>query len=361
MAIQKDNIDDQAAAVSPETAHRELDTLLNDVRAAARLLCGAATSEELELADNTLVQISDRIERDVDRCAELSGKLLGAGATPHDVAKREAVDDVDEGAVNGAARSVSHETASDVNQQALGLLFEIAAVGDLLSLAAGIEKGTVEICSGTLLEAGSGIQEKAQKVVELVEELHLRVVRSRRPAVIEPAAHPADDDGSADDDILKPLQDVGRPEGTGGLEDEQWQLLVGDGIRDITSGILGIADTLAGPLYEDIESETAQRIVDALQQLARRLYDCADVPGVLRDKVQNALEAPDSRVEKMAKRLREKGLCLWMDPTRANCYGVSDRNYRGMEMAILSLDEIDSNLHARSLRPLASPGEGGAA
>jgi hypothetical protein len=82
--------------------------------------------------------------------------------------------------VNG----VSRETASELNQQALGLLFEIAAVGDLLSLAAGTEKGDVEIPSGTLLEAGSMIQEKAQQVVELVEEL--TPARSWRP-VIEPA------------------------------------------------------------------------------------------------------------------------------------------------------------------------------
>jgi hypothetical protein len=89
------------------------------------------------------------------------------------------------------AADVSRETASDVNQRALGLLFEIAAVGDLLSLAAGTEKGDVEIPSGTLLEAGSMIQEKAQQVVELVEEL--TPARSWRP-VIEPAktAHDRD-------------------------------------------------------------------------------------------------------------------------------------------------------------------------
>jgi hypothetical protein len=182
MATQNDNTIDQAADVSLETAYDELTTLLLDLRHTARLLCSAATSEELELGADSIVQTGDRIERDVDRCAELAGQLARTGTTPHDAAKQDAVD---EGAVNGSGRSVSPETASELNQQALGLLFEIAAVGDLLSLAAGTEKGDVEIPSGTLLEAGSMIQEKAQQVVELVEEL--TPARSWRP-VIEPAS-----------------------------------------------------------------------------------------------------------------------------------------------------------------------------
>jgi hypothetical protein len=74
---------------------------------------------------------------------------------------------------NETTPAVSRETASELNQQALGLLFEIAATGDLISLAAGSEVGYAdEMPSGTLLEAGCMIKEKANKVVELVEQLH---------------------------------------------------------------------------------------------------------------------------------------------------------------------------------------------
>jgi hypothetical protein len=129
-----------------------------------------------------------------------------------------------------------------------------------------------------------------------------------------------------------------------GLQRGEYALLVADGIHGIISGIRGIADALEGPLLEDIEDEIAQRLVMALQHLAVRLHDAAyNNSNDIFDKVSAVLEAPDSDIEAMSKRLREKGLDLWSHPTMPNIFGVSD-HYGNMKMSIASLGEIENNL-----------------
>jgi hypothetical protein len=131
-----------------------------------------------------------------------------------------------------------------------------------------------------------------------------------------------------------------------GLQRGQYALLIGDDIDNVVSGIRGIADTLEGPLLEDIEDENVVRLVMALQQLAIRLYDAAyNVPGDTIDKIRVVLEAPDSGIEAMAKRLRGKKLQLWSDPTMPNIFGVSD-HHGNMKMSIVSLGEIENYLLA---------------
>jgi hypothetical protein len=131
-----------------------------------------------------------------------------------------------------------------------------------------------------------------------------------------------------------------------GLQRGQYALLIGDDIDNVVSGIRGIADTLEGPIFDDIEDENVQRLVMALQQLALRLYDAAyNIPSDTIDKVSVVLESPDSRIEAMTKRLRDKKLHLWSDPKTPNIFGVSD-GHGNMKMSICSLCEIEHNLLA---------------
>jgi hypothetical protein len=154
--------------------------------------------------------------------------------------------------------------------------------------------------------------------------------------------HPADDPTP---NLEGGQNETGEAAATG-LQRGQYALLIGDNIDNVVSGIRGIADTLEGPLLEDIEDENVLRLVMALQQLAIRLYDAAyNVPGDTIDKVRVVLEAPDSRVEAMAKRLRDKKLHLWSDPTTPNTFGVSDY-FGSMKMSTCSLGEIENHLLA---------------
>ena len=69
-------------------------------------------------------------------------------------------------------------------------------------------------------------------------------------------------------------------------------------------GIQGIARTLEGDMYNDIENETVQLLIDGLKTLADQLYRAVHtVPHDLENRIKRAIEAPEAEEHELARQL----------------------------------------------------------